>query len=169
MLCGVILNWSRLTRMLAIGRSPLDRDRRLWLSARALIVQQRVGCNLWLSTPGAVLKRRATVSRVNKPIRSRFREHEPVCLVAGLEHSHSIIGFFRGAGDDLPGLKAMLIEKRALLEHADRCRRIADEIEHARAAKRLTAMAHEYEARAARFGDENGNRKEPRWRRFDGL
>jgi hypothetical protein len=48
----------------------------------------------------------------------------------------------------------MPTEKRALLDHADRCRRIAREIEHARATERLIAMAQEYEARAAMFGDE---------------
>jgi hypothetical protein len=50
----------------------------------------------------------------------------------------------------------MHIEQHALLDHAGRCRRIADEIEHARAAKRLIAMAKEYEARAAKLGDARG-------------
>jgi hypothetical protein len=61
----------------------------------------------------------------------------------------------------------MQTEKRALLDHAGRCRRTADEIEmeHARAAGRLIAMAQEYEARAATFGDGNESRKAPRWRR----
>ena len=45
----------------------------------------------------------------------------------------------------------MLLEKHALLDHADRCRRIAREIEHARASERLITMAQEYEARAAMF------------------
>lgn len=40
-------------------------------------------------------------------------------------------------------------EKRALLDHAERCRRIADELTHAEAALRLRSMADEYEARAA--------------------
>ena len=45
----------------------------------------------------------------------------------------------------------MLLEKHALLDHADRCRRIAREMEHARASERLITMAQEYEARAAMF------------------
>ena len=66
----------------------------------------------------------------------------------------------------------MQIEKRALLDHAGRCRRTADEIEmeHARAAERLIAMAQEYEARAATFGDGNESCRAPGWRRsVDGL
>jgi hypothetical protein len=50
--------------------------------------------------------------------------------------------------------RAMLTEKRALLDHAHRCRRIAREIEHARATERLIAMAQEYEDRAATIGEE---------------
>jgi hypothetical protein len=45
----------------------------------------------------------------------------------------------------------MLTEKRALLDHAHRCRRIARETEHARATERLIALAQEYEDRAAMF------------------
>jgi hypothetical protein len=70
------------------------------------------------------------------------------------------------------GFSEMQIEKRALLDHAGRCRRTADEIEmeHARAAERLIAMAQEYEARAATFGDGNESRRAPGWRRsVDGL
>jgi ferric-dicitrate binding protein FerR (iron transport regulator) len=70
------------------------------------------------------------------------------------------------------GFSEMQIEKRALLDHAGRCRRTADEIEmeHARAAERLIAMAQEYEARAATFGDANESCRAPGWRRsVDGL
>jgi hypothetical protein len=49
----------------------------------------------------------------------------------------------------------MLTEKRALLDHADRCRCIAREMEHARAIERLIAIAQEYEARAALLGEED--------------
>ena len=69
-------------------------------------------------------------------------------------------------------ISEMQIEKRALLDHAGRCRRTADEIEmeHARAAERLIAMAQEYEARAATFGNENESRKAPGWgRSVNGL
>ncbi len=48
----------------------------------------------------------------------------------------------------------MLTEKRALLDHAHRCRHIARETEHARATERLIALAEEYEDRAAKFGAE---------------
>ena len=47
----------------------------------------------------------------------------------------------------------MPTEKRALLDHADRCRRVAREIEHVRATERLITMAQEYEARAAMIAD----------------
>jgi len=45
--------------------------------------------------------------------------------------------------------RCMSIEKRALLDHAERCRRVAGELAHRDAARRLQAMAEEYEARAA--------------------
>jgi hypothetical protein len=48
----------------------------------------------------------------------------------------------------------MLTEKRALLDHADRCRRIARDTKHARATERLIAMAQEYEDRAAMIVEE---------------
>ena len=48
----------------------------------------------------------------------------------------------------------MLTEKRALLDHAHRCRRIARESEHVRATERLIALAQEYEDRAAMLGAE---------------
>jgi hypothetical protein len=48
----------------------------------------------------------------------------------------------------------MLTEKRALLDHADRSRRVAREIEHAAAAERLIAMAQQYDDRAATVGEE---------------
>ncbi|MCS3759098.1 hypothetical protein ML401_18750 [Bradyrhizobium sp. 62B] len=49
----------------------------------------------------------------------------------------------------------MNIEKRALLDHAQRCRRVADDLAHREAAGRLRAMADAYEARAARLDDED--------------
>ena len=52
----------------------------------------------------------------------------------------------------------MLIEQRALLDHAHRCRRIARESEHARATERLIEMAREYEVRAATLFDEERKR-----------
>ncbi|RXH04410.1 hypothetical protein [Bradyrhizobium vignae] len=51
----------------------------------------------------------------------------------------------------------MNIEKRALLDHAERCRRVANELDHGEAAQRLLAMADEYEARATRLDDEGGS------------
>lgn len=43
-------------------------------------------------------------------------------------------------------------ERRALLDHAALCRRVASEIfSHTRAAERLMAMAHEYETRALKL------------------
>ena len=42
-------------------------------------------------------------------------------------------------------------ERRALLSHAALCRRVAGEISHANAAKRLRMMAQEYETRAHRL------------------
>jgi hypothetical protein len=39
-------------------------------------------------------------------------------------------------------------ERRALLDHAALCRRVAGEISHTNAAKRLRMMAQEYETRA---------------------
>lgn len=48
----------------------------------------------------------------------------------------------------------MNIEKRALLDHAERCRRVADDLAHSEAAQRLRAMADEYQARATRLDDE---------------
>jgi len=46
-------------------------------------------------------------------------------------------------------------EKAALLEHAARCRRIADEIDgHLGPANRLRAMAAAYELQAARLEDQ---------------
>src|SRR6188768_3961350 len=40
------------------------------------------------------------------------------------------------------------LERRALLDHAAMCRRVAGEISHANAVNKLTMMAQEYEARA---------------------
>ena len=48
----------------------------------------------------------------------------------------------------------MNLERRALLDHAARCRRVADGIRHAKAAERLRFMAQEYEARAGRLADD---------------
>jgi hypothetical protein len=48
----------------------------------------------------------------------------------------------------------MNIEKRALLEHAARCRRVAGDLAPGKAAQRLLSMAEEYEARAARLGED---------------
>ncbi|WFU44680.1 hypothetical protein QA640_20845 [Bradyrhizobium sp. CB82] len=45
----------------------------------------------------------------------------------------------------------MNIEKRALLDHAERCRRVAEDLAHNEASRRLRTMADEYEARAARL------------------
>ena len=42
-------------------------------------------------------------------------------------------------------------ERRALLDHAARCRRVAGEVAHAKAAERLRSMAQEYEARAEKL------------------
>ena len=42
-------------------------------------------------------------------------------------------------------------ERRALLDHAALCRRVAGEISHTHAAKRLRMMAREYESRALRL------------------
>jgi len=42
-------------------------------------------------------------------------------------------------------------ERRALLDHAALCRRVAGEISHTHAAKRLRMMAQEYETRARRL------------------
>ena len=42
-------------------------------------------------------------------------------------------------------------ERRALLDHAALCRRVAGEISHPQAAKRLRMMAQEYETRALRL------------------
>lgn len=58
----------------------------------------------------------------------------------------------------MPPLKRcrwMNIEKRALLDHAERCRRVADDLAHSEAALRLRAMADEYQARATRLDDES--------------
>ena len=49
----------------------------------------------------------------------------------------------------------MNIEKRALLDHARRCRRVAEALVHREAAQRLRAMADVYEARAARLDDDD--------------
>lgn len=59
----------------------------------------------------------------------------------------------------------MNIEKRALLDHAQRCRRVADDLAHREAARRLRAMADVYEARAAQLDDEDGSSKPDRLER----
>lgn len=51
----------------------------------------------------------------------------------------------------------MNIEKRALLDHAERCRRVANDLDHDEAAQRLRSMADEYEARATRLDDEGAS------------
>ncbi|MCA1389057.1 hypothetical protein I6F30_04545 [Bradyrhizobium sp. NBAIM20] len=51
----------------------------------------------------------------------------------------------------------MNIEKRALLDHAERCRRVANDLAHSKAAQRLRTMADEYEARATRLDDDSGS------------
>ncbi|MCJ9701116.1 hypothetical protein [Bradyrhizobium sp. SHOUNA76] len=48
----------------------------------------------------------------------------------------------------------MNIEKRALLDHAERCRRVAEDLAHGEAALRLQSMAEAYEERAARLDDD---------------
>lgn len=53
----------------------------------------------------------------------------------------------------------MNIEKHALLDHAERCRRVAADLAHHEAARRLWSMADEYEARAARLDDEGASLK----------
>jgi hypothetical protein len=47
----------------------------------------------------------------------------------------------------------MNIETRALLDHAERCRRVAKGLAHSGAAQRLRAMADEYQARATRLNE----------------
>jgi hypothetical protein len=51
----------------------------------------------------------------------------------------------------LEPLSQMDRERRALLSHAALCRRVAGEISHTNAAKRLRIMAQEYETRALRL------------------
>jgi hypothetical protein len=51
----------------------------------------------------------------------------------------------------LEPLSRMDRERRALLSHAALCRRVAGEISHTNAAKRLRMMAQEYETRALRL------------------
>ena len=51
----------------------------------------------------------------------------------------------------LEPLSQMDRERRALLSHAALCRRVAREISHTNAAKRLRMMAQEYESRAHRL------------------
>ncbi|WP_128917598.1 MULTISPECIES: hypothetical protein [Bradyrhizobium] len=55
----------------------------------------------------------------------------------------------------------MNIEKCALLDHAQRCRRVADDLAHREAARRLRAMADVYEARAARLDDDEAGSSTP--------
>ncbi|RXG92817.1 hypothetical protein [Bradyrhizobium zhanjiangense] len=59
----------------------------------------------------------------------------------------------------------MSIEKRALLDHAERCRRVAGELAHHAAARRLQSMAEEYEERAARLDDDGIDVKQSHARR----
>jgi len=59
----------------------------------------------------------------------------------------------------------MDLEKRALLDHAALCLRVAGEISHANAANRLMRMAQEYEARAFRLAGGH----ERRFRETDGI
>lgn len=59
----------------------------------------------------------------------------------------------------------MNIEKHALLDHAERCRRVADELTHSDAARRLQSMAEEYEQRAARLDDDGVRQKQCHHRR----
>lgn len=51
----------------------------------------------------------------------------------------------------------MNIEKRALLDHAERCRCVANDLAHSKAAQRLRAMADEYEGRATRLDEEGSS------------
>jgi hypothetical protein len=60
----------------------------------------------------------------------------------------------------------MNLERRALLDHAARCRHVAGEISHAKAAARLKSMAREYEARAKKLADDK-QRDRGRMRRVD--
>ncbi|RZN07785.1 hypothetical protein CWO91_25595 [Bradyrhizobium genosp. SA-3] len=59
----------------------------------------------------------------------------------------------------------MSIEKRALLDHAKRCRRVAGDLTHSAAARRLQSMAEEYEERAARLDDDGVDLKQSHARR----
>ena len=61
--------------------------------------------------------------------------------------------------------RCMSIEKRALLDHAERCRRVASEVTHREAAQRLQAMAGEYETRAASLDEDDVRLKHAHQRR----
>ncbi|WP_129590819.1 hypothetical protein [Bradyrhizobium shewense] len=67
------------------------------------------------------------------------------------------VALFRGTIEQLARCGGMNIEKRALLDHAQRCRRVADDLTHRESARRLREMADVYEARAARLDDEGGS------------
>jgi hypothetical protein len=58
----------------------------------------------------------------------------------------------------------MNIEKRALLDHAERCRHVAKDLAHSKAAQRLRALADEYEGRATRLDDEGSSYPAPNGR-----
>jgi hypothetical protein len=51
-------------------------------------------------------------------------------------------------------------ERRALLDRAARCRRVAAEISHAKAARRLKSLAQEYEVRADKLQDDKQARRD---------
>jgi hypothetical protein len=68
---------------------------------------------------------------------------------------------FRGTIERLARCEEMNIEKCALLDHAQRCRRVADDLAHREAARRLRAMADVYEARAARLDDDEDGSSRP--------
>ena len=93
---------------------------------------------------------------------SIFRSHEITMNVSRAEKLPFFPGYYflmmssilRWRPSNLSALEPlsqMDRERRALLGHAALCRRVAGEISHTNAAKRLRMMAQEYETRALRL------------------
>jgi hypothetical protein len=99
---------------------------------------------------------------LNRSARNSFRNY-PCDVLASFDTGtpFSICCYLRRAGWLRLNGSALLSEKCALLDHAYRRRRIAREIEHARATERLIAMAQKYEDRAAMFGEEERKLQRP--------
>ncbi|MDF0580821.1 hypothetical protein [Bradyrhizobium yuanmingense] len=96
----------------------------------------------------------STASGVERPAQAPRSRRQQNIAVFSRSRCDGIPAALKGTNGPLARCRLMNIEKRALLDHAERCRRVANDLTHSKAAQRLRAMADEYEARATRLDED---------------